>query len=60
LLTLADAAAQRVADLADAAAATAGDAAAAAADGAKKDNGWLQPLVSGLEAVLDFIEVSPG
>lgn len=50
LLTLADAAAQRIADLAE--------AAAAAADTVeKKDNGWLQPLVTGLETVLQFIEV---
>ncbi|EFN53413.1 hypothetical protein CHLNCDRAFT_136603 [Chlorella variabilis] len=55
LLTLGDAAAQRIADLADAAAAAAGDA-GAAAGAAKKDNGWLQPLVTGLETVLTFIE----
>lgn len=57
LLTLADAAAQRFADLADAAAAAAADGAAAAGDAAaKKDNGWLQPLVTALETVLTFIE----
>jgi len=49
LLALGDAAAQRIADLAD--------AAAAAAEPAKKDNGWLQPLVTALETVLTFIEV---
>jgi hypothetical protein len=54
LLTLADAAAQRIADLADGAVAAAGDAGEAAA---KRDNGWLQPLVTGLETVLTFIEV---
>lgn len=59
LLTLGDAAAQRIADLADAAAAAAGDA-GAAAGAAKKDNGWLQPLVTGLETVLTFIEVGGG
>ncbi|KAI7839536.1 hypothetical protein COHA_006718 [Chlorella ohadii] len=48
LLALGDAAAQRIADLAD--------AAAAAAEPAKKDNGWLQPLVTALETVLTFIE----
>lgn len=52
LLTLGDAAAQRIADLAD--------AAAAAAEPAKKDNGWLQPLVTALETVLTFIEVGAG
>lgn len=52
LLTLGDAAAQRIADLAD--------AAAAAAEPAKKDNGWLQPLVTALETVLTFIEVGQG
>lgn len=61
LLTLADAAAQRFADLADAAAAAAADGAAAAGDAAaKKDNGWLQPLVTALETVLTFIEVGAG
>lgn len=54
LLALADAAAVQFGDLADAAAAAAADA---AADPDKTDNGWLQPLVSGLEAVLAFIEV---
>lgn len=61
LLTLADAAAQRFADLADAAVAAAADGAAAAGDAAaKKDNGWLQPLVTALETVLTFIEVGAG
>ena len=49
LLTLGDAAVQRIADLAD--------AAAAAAEPTKKDNGWLQPLVTALETVLTVIEV---
>lgn len=49
LLTLGDAAVQRIADLAD--------TAAAAAEPTKKDNGWLQPLVTALETVLTFIEV---
>jgi hypothetical protein len=57
LVTLADAAVQRIADLAEAAAADAGQAAGDAA--APKDNGWLQPLVTGLETVLAFIEVRP-
>lgn len=58
LLALADAAAQRFADVADAAAAAAADGVAAAGDAAaKKDNGWLQPLVTALETVLTFIEV---
>ena len=61
LLTLADAAVQRIADLAEVAAADAGQAAGGAAAeagaAAPKDNGWLQPLVTGLETVLAFIEV---
>lgn len=56
LLTLADVAAQRIADLADGAVAAAGDT-GAASEAAKRDNGWLQPLVTGLETVLNFIEV---
>lgn len=60
VLALADVAAQRLADLADAAAAAAADAGAAAGEEAKKDNGWLQPLVTALETVLNFIEVGAG
>lgn len=59
LLSLADAQLSAVlGDLADAASATAaaaGDAAGAAGAAAKKDNGWLAPLVDSLEYVLDYI-----
>ena len=59
LMALADVAAQRIADLAEAAALAADPAGAASAASGKApaDNGWLQPLVTGLETVLQYIQV---